>query len=367
MTFNARILIPTTIALALSGYLIWHQLAARQGLPEGLIQANGRLEGEHIAIASKTPGRIIKLLVKEGDSVQAGQPMAQLDDSQLKARADQVAQTVAAVQAQLLAAQTALDVAKQEVPLNITANQAQLVRAKALTDKALAAEQQAQRDAVRMRALQERGSVDRHKRELAELAAIAAQADTTAARTAQTQAEQTLLQAKLGNERVQAKQAEINALAAQLAQAQATQREIGSVVDDLTLKAPAAGVVLSRIRDIGEVVAAGSPVFDVVDLNQLYLKVYVPENQIGKVKLGLPAQIYTDAFPDAAFPATLRYIARRAEFTPKEVQTPDERVKLVYAVKLYLGSNPKQQLTPGLPADAVIRWNEQIAWQRPKW
>jgi len=75
----------------------------------------------------------------------------------------------------------------------------------------------------------------------------------------------------------------------------------------------------------------------------------------------------TDAFPDEPFAATVRYIASQAEFTPKEVQTPDERVKLVYAVKLYLDANPDHRLTPGLPADAVIRWQESASWAKPRW
>jgi HlyD family secretion protein len=118
--------------------------------------------------------------------------------------------------------------------------------------------------------------------------------------------------------------------------------------------------------DIGEVVTAGAPLFEVVDLDRLYLKVYVPEIQIGKIRLNLQARIYTDAFPDRPFEATVRYIASKAEFTPKEIQTPDERVKLIYAVKLYLKENPDHQLTPGLPADAVIRWKEDVAWVSPK-
>lgn len=93
---------------------------------------------------------------------------------------------------------------------------------------------------------------------------------------------------------------------------------------------------------------------EIVNLQRLYLKVYVPEKQIGG-HLGLPARLYTDAFPDQPFPATVRYIASQAEITPKEVQTPDERVKLVYAIKLYLEENPQSRLTPGLPADAIIR------------
>ncbi|MEW9899102.1 efflux RND transporter periplasmic adaptor subunit [Chitinivorax sp. PXF-14] len=364
---NLKLALPAAAVLAAAGYLVWQQLDNRHTLPDGLIQANGRLEGDHLSVAGKTPGRIAALLVKEGDAVKAGQPLAQLEDVQLKAKADQVAQTVAALEAQLTAARTALGVLEKEVPLGVTSNEAQLARARASVTKAQAAEVQARRDAARMKELLARGSVERHKSELAELGATAAAADTEAARSAQLQAEQALAQARLGHDKVKAKAAEIGALEAQLAQAKAGLREIQSVVDDLTLKAPAAGVVSSKVRDVGEVVAAGSPVFDVVDLDHLYLKVYVPENQIGKLRLGLPARIYTDAFPNTAFNATLRTIASRAEFTPKEVQTPDERVKLVYAVKLYLDQNPERKLTPGIPADAVIRWQDGVAWQAPRW
>jgi HlyD family secretion protein len=101
--------------------------------------------------------------------------------------------------------------------------------------------------------------------------------------------------------------------------------------------------------DVGEVITAGSPIFDIVNLDRLYLQVYIPEKDIGKVRLGLPARIYADAFPNTFFPATVRYIASRAQFTPKEVQTPDERVKLVFAVRLYLDENPNHCLLPVFP------------------
>jgi HlyD family secretion protein len=118
---------------------------------------------------------------------------------------------------------------------------------------------------------------------------------------------------------------------------------------------------------VGEVIAPGAPLFDIVDLDRLYLKVFIPANEIGKVRLGLPARIHTDAFPNEPLAATVRHIASQAQFTPKEVQTPDERVKLVYAVKLYLDANPQHRATPGLPADAVIRWKEDAPWAKPRW
>ena len=190
-----------------------------------------------------------------------------------------------------------------------------------------------------------------------------------------------MAEAKLGEERIVEQQDAILALEAKHAKAvahidecqarqaaaEATLSEAQSTLDDLTITAPSRGTIVARFVDQGEVVTAGSPLFDLVNLDRLYLQVYVPETQIGRLRLGLPAKIYTDAFPDAPFDATVRYIASEAEFTPKEVQTKDERVKLVYAVRLYLEANPDHRLTPGLPADAVIRWKEETPWAKPRW
>jgi len=186
------------------------------------------------------------------------------------------------------------------------------------------------------------------------------------ARSQLTQAIKALAQAELGWKRIRAKESEVSALERQRDQADAVLTEAESILNDLTITAPTSGTVTTRMVDEGEVVAAGAPLLELVDLDHLYLKVYVPEVQIGKVRLDLPARIFTDAFPDQPFDATVRYIASKAEFTPKEVQTPDERVKLIFAVKLYLAANPDHRLTPGLPADAIIRWREDVAWVKPK-
>ena len=340
---------------------------SHRGLPDGLIQANGRIEGDSVSVASKFSGRIARLLAREGDAVTNGQVLAVLEDTQVQAKVSQARAGVAALAAQLKAAQTSLEVLKQEVPLNIEIAMAGEANARAVLAKANAGEQQAARDARRLRELLASGTVDNHRSELSDLAATSASSELEAARTGLTRAEKQLAQARLGEDRLRAQGDGVAALAAQLGQGAAVQEEAESVLNDLTLVAPISGIITTRIRDAGEVIAAGSPVFDLVNLDRLYLKVYVPEAQIGKLRLSLPARIYTDAFPDKPFAATARYIASRAEFTPKEVQTPDERVKLVYAVKLYLDVNPDHHLTPGLPADAVIRWQDGVEWQKPKW
>lgn len=284
------------------GYGMWQ--SRDRGLPEGLIQANGRLEGDRMLVATKYPGRLAEVRVHEGDAVKPGEVVARLTSDEIAAKLEAARAAVSAARAQ--------------------------------RERAAAAGAQANKDAARYSDLLARGSVDRYHTEQMQLAAVSA-------RTQLEQSEQ------------------------QIRQAQAMEREAGSVLKELNLLAPAGGVVVSRLREPGEVLAAGGAVLDIVDLNKLYLKVYVPENQIGKVRLGLPARLYTDAFPNQPVDATVTNIASRAEFTPKEVQTPDERVKLVYAVKLSLKSNPGFKLTPGLPADAVIRWKDGVEWQRPRW
>jgi len=341
------------VAVLAIGAWAWQHFAGTTALPEGLIQANGRIEGDHTTVASKLPGRIAEMKVREGDSVQAGQLLARLEDTQLAARKQQADAAVATVQAQLDAARAQLAIARREVPLAEAS-------AGALLAKARAAEAQAAKDARRFDELAARGTVETRRAEQMRLAHTAAAADLR-------QAEQSVSSAHLGNDKVKARENDIAALAAGLRQAQATASEVAGLIDDLKLRAPTGGVVLNRLRESGEMVAAGTPVFDLVDLDTLYLKVYVPEKQIGQLRLGLPAQVYTDAFPGQAFAARIRYIASRAEFTPKEVQTPDERVKLTYAVKLYFDSNPEHRLSPGVPADAVIRWKDEVPWQAPRW
>ena len=354
------------MTLAAGGYVALNQWVWNHDLPEGLIQANGRIEGDHVTIASKFPGRIRELLVREGAAVTAGQVLVRLDDSQAAARVRQAKHAAEALEAQVQAAHTTLAILNLEVPLAIERADAQVAKAKDAVDKALSVEREARSDAQRFRDLAEKDEASIQQRDQAVMRWEVAQKEIASSRSALTQARKELAQAELGWKRIRARESDVSALESQRDQAYAVLDEAESVLKDLTITAPTGGTVTTRMVDVGEVVAAGAPLLELVDLDRLYLKVYVPEVQIGKVQLDLPARIYTDAFPEQPFEATVRYIASKAEFTPKEVQTPDERVKLIYAVKLYVQENPDHRLTPGLPADAVIRWKEDAAWVKPK-
>jgi multidrug resistance efflux pump len=119
------------------------------------------------------------------------------------------------------------------------------------------------------------------------------------------------------------------------------------------LNAPISGLVLERPVHVGELARPGAPLLTLADLDEVTLTVYVPEDQIGKVQLRQPVSVTVDAYPDLGFPGNVVFIASEAEFTPKNVQTQEERVSMVFAVKVNV-PNPEHRLKPGMPADAVI-------------
>lgn len=361
-----QLLAPLVVALGLALAAGWWWLR-QPPLPEGLIQANGRIEGDRYEVAGKLAGKVMELLAREGDWVTRGQVLVRLDDSQVRARVDQAQQAVVAMEAQVQAGRQDLEVLRREVPLQVETAEAGVALARSQMATARVNAEQTGRDASRYRRLAENGTVPRQREEQMQQAWLVARNQVTSAGQEVQRAEKLLGQARLGQRRIQAKAEAVAALEAQLGQARAALAEAGSVLADLTISAPADGVISQRLVDLGEVVAAGAPLLEIVDLDRLYHKVYLPEKEIGKVRLGLPARIHTDAFPGEPFAATVRYIASQAEFTPKEVQTADERVKLVYAVRLYLDQNPQHRATPGLPADAVIRWREDAPWANPRW
>jgi len=134
---------------------------------------------------------------------------------------------------------------------------------------------------------------------------------------------------------------------------------------DTQIQAPVDGVISTKVAEEGEVLPAGAAIAVITDLDHLYMKAYVPSLKSAKIKLGDPGRIFVDAYPDRAFPGKIEEIAPRSEFTPKEVQTREERTKQVVAVKIYLDSNPQHMLVPGMPADAAIRWKPDAPWVNP--
>ncbi len=389
-----KFVIGLVLLVAVAGVISWFVIHEDK-LPEGLIQASGRIEGDETTLAADVSGRIVELAVREGELVEAGQVLARLDDRAVRARVAQAERALRATeatvsraraehavsQATLDAGEQSLEVLRQEVPLQVETADAELERARAEFATAEADEQKIRRDYERIANLHETGAVTDEEHDEAQLAWIEAQNGLRRARAAVQKAEQSQAEARLGTERIATQQAEVEKLRAEVsraeaaieesrarrAEAEAMLDEARSVLEDLTVSTPTDGTIVTRLAEPGEVIVAGTPLYDLVNLDRLYLRAYIPQQHVGRLFLGAPACVYTDAFPDEPYPATVGHIASRAEFTPREVQTREQRVKMVFAVKLYLAENPEHRLMPGLPADAVIRWKEDVEWRAPRW
>jgi len=335
--------------------------------PEGLLQVNGRIEGDAVTVASKYPGRVLEVLVKEGDLVEKDQIVARLEDVEVRNRYEQAAAAVRAVESQLVSAHEGLKLLKAQLPLGVDAAKANVARVQSMANQAKGGKEQMERDMERVRTLAEKGTINRQRLEQMELQNQMAASNLSAAQSGVTAARKQQEQAQSNLGQVQVREAQVHALENQLEQAKAALEQINIIINDLTIRAPARGTVVARFVEPGELGAQGSPLFELVNLDQLYLKAYVPQPLIGKIARGNEAQIYVDAYPDQPFAAELTYIASQAEFTPKEVQTTEARSKTVYAVKLYVKENPGSKLTPGMPADAMIRYQADVEWEKPVW
>jgi multidrug resistance efflux pump len=157
-----------------------------------------------------------------------------------------------------------------------------------------------------------------------------------------------------------ATQQEVGVAESQVEQAEAALATLHVHLDKMTLRAPRTGIVVERTVNVGEIAPPNFSLLTLADLDQVTLTVYVPENQIGLVKVGQDVQVKVDSYPERTFDAEVVHIASRAEFTPKNVQTKEERVSTVFAVKIEI-PNADHALKPGMPADAeilVAQWRE---------
>ncbi len=289
---------------------------------------SGNIEVTDAQLGFKTPGRVAARLVAEGDRVAAGQLVARLDD------ADQQ-QQVALRRAELAGAAAALaELEAGSRPEEIAAAAATLRSAEADRDRA-------RLDFARQRELRARDAIaDR------ELEASQAQLKVAEARAAEAAERLALLQKGPRSEDIDQGRARADQARAALALAELQ-------LADTRLTSPLTGVVLSHNIEPGEFVAAGTPIVTVADTAHVWVRGYVDQADLGRVHLGQKVAVRTDAFPGKTYAGTVGFIASEAEFTPKTVQTPRERVKLVFRIKVDI-ANPNDELKPGMPADAII-------------
>ncbi len=354
MATKMRWMIWVVAVAVLAGAVIAVQLLITRLPAATALDASGRIEGRITVVTPKTAGMVSAIDAEEGQSVTAGQALLVLDDPALRARETAAQENSAAVIRRLQAADQQLVMTDRQVQLQIEQAQAALLEAGARAERSRASAAQSERDAERAQDLAARGFLSSQAAESAEFKAVAERSGRAEAEAALTRADRQLALARLGERQLAVMRIEREGLARQVKQAESLAAEQRSLIADFAITSPLAGTVLTRTVELGERVNPGAPLFTLVDLSKLYLKIYVPEPQIGKITLNQRAEVRVDAYPERVFPARVSKIASQAEFTPKNVETREERVKLVFAVELSLLENPGGVLKPGMPADGRV-------------
>lgn len=347
-----------------------------------VIEANGQVRGTEVTLSARIPGIAEVVAVREGQRVARGELVAQIAARELEAR-------LAQARAQLAAAESLIgELESQAKVLDVTAEQAKVgarvaagtsshevhrageALARAAADVAAADAQAAQdvRAYERFEQLLGQGFVSRNYFDEVATRRRASEARLAAARQAAEEARAGRDKARAASGEVEIREGDVKRIAAErerlaasrttaAAQAEAARgrvAEIEAQLADTRIVAPADGTVMAKLAEPGELVAAGRPIATLVNLEELFVRVYVAERDVGRIRLGAPARVTVDAYPGRQFAGAVSELAQQAEFTPKEVHMKDEREKLVYGVKLRL-ENADGLLKPGMPADAAIR------------
>ena len=325
------------------------------GLGAGFVSGNGRIEATEIDVATRLAGRVQDIMVNEGDFVQMGQPLAQiqmdvLDAQQDEARAQsqQAVTAVASATAQVAVRRSdtaAAEALVRQRESELDAAQRHLARSETLAKKGMTARQVLDDD---------RASV---QGALATLAGAEAQVAAAAAATT-------------------AAQAEVVGADSAVTASEATIARVAADIADSRLKSPRDGRVQYRIAQPGEVLAAGGRVLNLLDLGDVYMTFFLPETVVGRIALGSEVHLVLDAAPQYVIPARVSYVASKAQFTPKTVETASERQKLMFRVKAQIDRDLLQKylklVKTGLPGmawlklDGSVPWPEKLAIKLPQ-
>ena len=383
-------IIPILVVVAVLA-VVGFFLLRRNTEASGALAFSGNIELTEVKISFKTAGKMVDLLVKEGDPVKKGMVIARLDDAQLSSQRDAQRATLAAAQSQLVQLQTGIEYQSETVDGNVAASKAdqrqadarlrelqagsrpqEIQEARAAVEAARTEQTRAANDWQRAQTLYKNDDISTAQydqfRAASERAAAAlrqseerlalvvegprketiegARAQTERAKAGSQIAEASRLELKRRQQEVEARRADIERARAQLA-------VIESQLGDCEIASPIDGVVLVKSAEPGETVAAGATIVTLGDVDHPWLRGYVNETQIGRLKLDAPVRVATDSYPGKTYQGRVSFISSEAEFTPKQIQTAEERVKLVYRIKVDL-PNPNRELKRNMPADAEI-------------
>ncbi|HXX13297.1 MAG TPA: HlyD family efflux transporter periplasmic adaptor subunit [Candidatus Eremiobacteraceae bacterium] len=374
-----RILVIAGVAMVL--LLIWKVFFANPALPPSIVALSGRIEGDDSAVAPKTSGKVLEITVREGDSVTAGQVIARLDDAQVRAQEQAARAALLDAQAKARSANDQISILHEQLHENQLQSTQSNMDAEGRVRQAQAELTAAEADLAQQQAAMKLAAFNRDAyTKLAKTGAVSEQQGLQAQATADQQAAAvaaaqrrvesargalTTAQANLDNPKIRdvqvastqrqivQQEAQVAAAKAQAEQAQAQLAEAEANRADLTVLAPFDGTVITRTAEPGEVVQAGTAIVTLLNLSKVYLRGFIPEGEIGKVKIGQPAHIFLDSNPKQALDGYVLRIDPQATFTPENTYFHNDRVKQVVGVKLQL-TQGIGFAKPGMPADGEI-------------
>ena len=347
MTPQQKTWLIRTVAVLVAGvvaFFAWQHYGLKE-TETGLVSGNGRIEAVEIDIAARTAGRVKEIRVDEGDFVRAGQELGRMDTAVLEAQLREA-------EAQLQRARIGIETAQSQVTQREAEKQAA---------EALIAQRKAGFDAAQKRLARTRELVTKNAVSEAQLDDDRAAAEAARAAVASAQAQAAAAQAAIG-------QAKSNVVAAKSAveAAQATLQRIQADIDDSVLTSPRDGRVQYRVAQPGEVLSPGGVVLNMVDLTDVYMTFFLPTEQAGRVALGDEAHLVLDAAPQYVIPAEVSFVADVAQFTPKTVETAEERLKLMFRIKARIDPGLLRkhlhQVKTGLPGMAYVRLDPRVEW-----
>jgi|SRR5215831_11444871 len=392
-------LILVMVAVAAIALMVWYIFIRRpaQQAAGNLVVATGRIAGDEATVSAKTAGRVRDIRFREGDVVRAGEVIALLDDDQVKAREDaaksavQTAEArvrssqdqISILRAQVQSSSISVDQAKMDSEGRVSQARAQVAAAEAALAQAKAANNQAQYDYENQSQLAKAGDLSERQGMLAKsnleattAAVHAAEEQVKAARGAYNVQQAALKNpAILGSqtlsiqEQITKAQSDIAAAMADAEKAKAQLREAEANRSDLQIVAPFDGTITVRSVEPGEVINPGTAIVTLVNLQELYLKVFVPIAEIDRVRVGQPARIYLDSRPERAIEASVSRIDPDAAFTPENTYYREDRVRQVVGVKLSI-KNSDGAAKPGVPGEGEIlvagsKWPDHTRRQAP--
>lgn len=339
-----RLILIVIVILAIAAVTTWWILHPR-GLPSTIVTGNGRIEATEIDIATKIPGRVAAVLAREGDFVQANAVLARMDTRTLEAQKSEAL-------AQVRHAESALQTARSVV----IQRESELNAALAVVAQHRASLEAAEKLLRRTRRLVGDGAIPEQE------------VDENRARTLGIQAMISAAQAQVAAARagVQVAKSQIRQARTQIDAVKATVARLQTDIDDSVLKAPRDLRVQYRIAEPGEVLGAGGRVLNTVDLTDVYMTFFLPTEAAGKVALGSDIRLILDAIPNYVIPAKASFVASVAQFTPKTVETENERLKLMFRVRARIDpellKQHLDQVKTGLPGMAYVKLDPSVDW-----